>query len=255
MTRVSTVERKSNIITTERQDRYGVTALILDIDKCTGCNLCWTVCPRYAIERGPIGASKRHRTTAPPIRVNYHKCVYCGLCAYICPFDALKLTINGKPAEKIRRGVSLPFLKGHKIKSEKTGTLALKFINGTITIDDNECPGGCSTCIDVCPTEVLYLPVATKEKPWETTPKVGVDRDRCLYCGACLFACPAKSAVNLTRTEILHSEEGSDSRVWQNIERKLLAPIESRYWFYEKREKTAPSGDQKLAPKRRKLKE
>ncbi|MHA1504076.1 MAG: 4Fe-4S binding protein, partial [Candidatus Heimdallarchaeota archaeon] len=53
MTRVSTVERKSNIITTERKDRYGVTALILDADKCTGCNLCWTVCPRYAIERGP----------------------------------------------------------------------------------------------------------------------------------------------------------------------------------------------------------
>ena len=256
MTRVSSVKRKIHLVTTERKDdRYNKTSLVLNLDKCAGCNLCWTVCPRYAIERGPIGASVRERVYAPPIRINYHKCVFCGLCAYICPFDALTLLVNGKPTEKIKTGVSIPKLKGHKIKVSRTGFTALKFIDGNISVDNDECPGGCSTCIDVCPTECLTLPVATKEKPWEKVPKVGVDRDRCLYCGACLFACPANGAVKLERTEIKHEEEGSDTRIWQNIETKLKKPVKSRDWFFEKRVKTTPGGDRKSAPKRKELKE
>ena len=50
MTREATVRRKSNTVITERKARHSKTSLVLDLDKCTGCNLCWTVCPRYAIE-------------------------------------------------------------------------------------------------------------------------------------------------------------------------------------------------------------
>ncbi len=255
MTRVSSVKRKMHLVTTERKDRYDKTSLVLDLEKCTGCNLCWTICPRYAIERGPIGASLRDRVIAPPIRINYHKCVFCGLCAYICPFDALSLIVNDKPAEKIKSGVSIPFLKGHKIKVSRTGYTALKFIDGEISVDDDECPGGCSTCIDVCPVECLTLPVSSKEKPWEKVPKIAVDRDKCLFCGACLFACPANGAVKLERTEIKCSEEGSESKIWKNLEAKLKKPVQSRDWFYEERVKTAPGGGRKLAPKRKQLKE
>lgn len=256
MTRVSTVKRKSHFVTTERKsERYDKTSLILDLNKCTGCNMCWTVCPRYAIERGPIGASIRNRTVAPPIRINYHKCVFCGLCAYICPFDALTLIVNNKLAEKIKRGVSLPFLEGEIVDCPRNDGTALKFVEGEITVDNKECPGGCSTCIEICPVESLYLPIAPKEEPWQKMPKIGVNRDKCLFCGACLFACPANIAIDLARTKIHHSEEGSDSTIWKNIEAKLLKPVKSREWFYEKREKTAPGGDQKLAPKRKELKE
>ena len=256
MTRISSVKRKSNFISTERKsDRYDKTILVLDLNKCTGCNLCWTVCPRYAIERGPIGASLRNKVEAPPIRINYHKCIFCGLCAFICPFDALKLIINDKPAEKIKSGESLPFLEGERVEVRRTGNTALKFIEGEIEVDNNQCPGGCSTCIEICPVQCLFLPTAPQEEPWKKVPKIGVNRDKCLYCGACIFACPANLAIKLQRTKILHSEEGSDSRIWENIEAKLLKPVSSRDWFYEKREKTAPGGDRKLAPKRKELKE
>ncbi|MHA1220971.1 MAG: 4Fe-4S binding protein [Candidatus Heimdallarchaeota archaeon] len=255
MTREATVRRKSNTIITERKDYHTRTSLVLDLDKCTGCNLCWTVCPRYAIERGPIGASLRDRTEAPPIRINYHKCVFCGLCAYICPFDALKLMINDKPAEKIKVGVSLPHLEGYDIYCKRTGNTALKFIDGNISVDNSACPGGCSTCIDVCPTECLSLPISPKDKPWEKVPKIAVNRDKCLYCGACLFACPAPGAIDLERTVIKHSEEGSNSQLWKNLEAKLKKPVSSRYWFFEEWVKTSPGGERKSAPKRKELKE
>jgi len=254
MTQQIVTRQKESQVITERQEARGTTTLILDLDKCVGCNLCWTVCPRYAIERGPIGASIRQRTTAPPIRINYHKCVFCGLCAYICPFGALELHINNKPAEKVKRGVSLPFLEGYDVLCKRTGNTALKFIEGTISIDSDKCPGGCSTCIEVCPVQCLSLPIAPKETPWKKEPKVDVNEDKCLFCGACLFSCPAKGAITITRTNIKHSSEGADSKIWRNIESKLLKPIYSRYWFYEERVKTAPGGETKSAPKRKRLK-
>ncbi|MGC9780597.1 MAG: 4Fe-4S binding protein [Candidatus Heimdallarchaeota archaeon] len=255
MTRVSTVKRKTNKLITERTEPRVKTSLILDLDKCTGCNLCTTVCPRYAIERGPIGASIRKRVEAPPIRINYHKCIFCGLCAYICPFNALTLMINNKPTEKIKRGISLPYLEGDEVYCKRTGETALKFIEGNINIIDSKCPGGCSTCIEICPVQCLYLPIAPKNKPWEKPPKVGVNRETCLYCGACVYACPANGAINLERTRIKHSEEGSESKIWQNMEEKLLKPVESRDWFFEERIETSLRGDRKLAPKRKTLKE
>ncbi|MBD3189231.1 MAG: 4Fe-4S dicluster domain-containing protein [Candidatus Heimdallarchaeota archaeon] len=242
MTRASSVKRKFNKIVTERQEKYSTTTLTLDLNKCQGCNLCSTVCPRYAIERGPIGASLRQRSKSPPIRINYHKCVFCGLCAYICPFDALKLKVNDQPTEKLKRGKILPFLKGEEVICERTGNKALKFIEGEIKIHDDLCPSGCSTCIDICPTQCLVLPKATKEKPWEKTAKIECDRDNCLYCGACVYACPAAGAIELQRIKIHHEKEGSESTIWKNVKNKLEQKVESRYWFFEKRLKTAPGG-------------
>lgn len=255
MTQEAIVKKKGNKIITERKERHANTSLVLDVEKCTGCNLCFTICPRYAIERGPIGASIRKKTDASPIRINYHKCIFCGLCAFICPFDALELRINDKPSEKIKRGVSLPFLEGDEIYCKRTGNTALKFIEGEIVVSDNLCPGGCSTCIDVCPVQCLDLPVASKKIPWEKTPKVNVNRDKCLYCGACLFSCPAPGAIEMQRIKIKHSEKGSDSNLWKNIEEKLKKPVASRYWYIEERLKISPGSEEKLAPKRKKMKE
>ncbi|MBY9009263.1 MAG: 4Fe-4S binding protein, partial [Candidatus Lokiarchaeota archaeon] len=37
--------------------------LILNRDKCVGCGTCARVCPKDAISRGPVGASRRFPTT------------------------------------------------------------------------------------------------------------------------------------------------------------------------------------------------
>ncbi|MEA2070036.1 MAG: 4Fe-4S binding protein [Asgard group archaeon] len=255
MTRQALVKKKANKVITERKTNYTTTSLILDVDKCQGCNLCWTICPQYAIERGPIGASIRGRTNTPPIRINYYRCVFCGLCAYICPFNALKLEINGKPAQKIREGVSIPKLEGDLVQCQKTGEIVKKSYEGEIILHEEKCPSGCSTCIDVCPSRCIELPLASKDKPWENDHKLQVNHEDCLFCGACVFACPSPGAIELKRTEIKHSKEGSESQLWINIEKKLTEKVSSRDWFSEERLEMLTRGEKKLPPKRKHLKD
>ncbi len=72
--------------------------LILDKTKCVGCGTCARVCPKEAVSRGPIGASRRFPTTTDIIPEVYDPklCVFCGTCVYMCPFSALMLKKNGE---------------------------------------------------------------------------------------------------------------------------------------------------------------
>ena len=83
--------------------------------------------------------------------------------------------------------------------------------------------------------------------------RIGVNREKCLYCGACVFACPSAGAIELVRTKLKHSEEGSDSKIWENLKNKLKKKVVSRDWFFEERVTTAPGGNQKSAPEEKEL--
>ena len=57
---------------------------VVDIQKCTGCRLCATDCPAYAIEMvpNPSGKPKEY-----PV-VDFGKCVFCYQCVRVCPVNA-----------------------------------------------------------------------------------------------------------------------------------------------------------------------
>ncbi len=57
---------------------------VLNINKCTKCNLCYKNCTANAIENETI-------------IFNENRCILCGHCAVICPTEAI--TINGKVGE------------------------------------------------------------------------------------------------------------------------------------------------------------
>lgn len=52
---------------------------VLIEDKCTGCLLCWPVCPDTSII--PTDDGK--------VRYDYDHCKGCGVCVEVCPFDAI----------------------------------------------------------------------------------------------------------------------------------------------------------------------
>ncbi len=56
---------------------------LLDVDKCTNCNLCWLYCPETSIERDTIA-----------IDLTY--CKGCGICATECPVDAILMEREGE---------------------------------------------------------------------------------------------------------------------------------------------------------------
>jgi Fe-S-cluster-containing hydrogenase component 2 len=64
------------------------------------------------------------------------------------------------------------------------------FAEGSISIDKKTCEGvGCKLCIKVCPTNALY---------WKMG-EVGITKELCIYCGACVLACIVSDCIRITR--------------------------------------------------------
>lgn len=53
---------------------------VIDLNKCTGCMLCWLNCPDNAIK---IKNGK--------VEIDYDHCKGCGLCASVCPVKAISM--------------------------------------------------------------------------------------------------------------------------------------------------------------------
>ena len=58
-----------------------ISTLELDADKCTGCGICLTVCPRMVLAKNDSDC-KIHIS-------NMDNCMECGACMLNCPFGAL----------------------------------------------------------------------------------------------------------------------------------------------------------------------
>lgn len=198
--------------------------LSLDKEKCVGCGICFRVCPKEAISRGPIGASKRFPTIENIIPEVFDPdvCVMCGVCAYMCPFDAITLKINGDIVSledlTLVKEQALPKLE-YEVKTLESGRVVKQYTDGKISVVDEECPGGCQTCAEVCPSEAITVPSKTDRKGWEKIPNVVVDDEKCVFCGACDNGCPT-GAIKLEITDVKYSGEYLDP-FWSNIIERL----------------------------------
>jgi 4Fe-4S ferredoxin len=202
--------------------------LILNRDKCVGCGTCARVCPKDAISRGPVGASRRFPTTEDIIPEIYdpEKCVFCGTCVYMCPFSALILNINGETTEleqiQLVKEKVMPKLdfEAKKIKNnEGIERIVKQYAEAEISIVDEECAGGCASCAEVCPSGAIIVPPKS-DKGWESSKNVEVkDQDLCVACGACDNACPT-GAIKLKIIKVNHSGEFKEL-YWNDLLKRL----------------------------------
>jgi len=204
--------------------------LILNRDKCVGCGTCARVCPKEAISRGPVGASRRFPTTGDIIPEVYDpkKCVFCGTCVIMCPFGALTLKKDGKiinlediPIVAQNVVPRLEF-KAKKIKNSHDNERIVKqYAKAEVSIIDEECAKGCGSCAEVCPSGTIEI-AKRPEHGWEKSKNVEVvDPDACVACGACDNACPT-GALKLKITEINTSGEFSEL-FWIPLTERLKA--------------------------------
>ena len=71
--------------------------IVLDYDykKCVGCSICVALCPKKALEEGPLLEIAKG-LDAPPVLIDLDACAFCGMCANFCPTKAFRMTVKKK---------------------------------------------------------------------------------------------------------------------------------------------------------------
>jgi 4Fe-4S ferredoxin len=161
--------------------------LILDRNRCVGCQICSLACPKEAIkvEKQPKTGDKASK---PKIDIDLTKCNFCGVCDVTCPYGAVKVTINGAHDLNLIAKESYPK------------------ISRNITLDAKECPKNCSICETTCPLKLVKVsrigfdgkPISNIDalSPTEKRRvKVNVDiqKEYCPTCRLCETKCPPKT--------------------------------------------------------------
>ena len=133
-----------------------------------------------------------------PGKVTIHQalCITCSWCEKVCPEEAVTIK---------------------------------KFFDGEIVFNADKCPGGCSTCVDICPCNAIYLPTpvpALQLKKNSIEPTIAVNSDLCILCGACVNACPSEDVITIKRTGI--HVKGPETDLYKTIAAKLCVPRSSK---------------------------
>ena len=185
---------------------------VLDYDykRCNGCGICIEICPRKAIEAGPL-IEIATGLDAPPVIVDHTKCSFCGMCASFCPVKALRMTVNDKDIIELSQfphldsGVvfnekCLPCLLCKKSCPEEAIDVELTFPKkeaiapfvsgkkGEIEVDMDKCTL-CGLCAEFCPAFVLVEKKAAADDLLPFSDLL-IDREKCDYCGLCVPFCP-----------------------------------------------------------------
>jgi|SRR5690625_93414 len=88
--------------------------IVVDVDKCSQCEECVTICPVNAI-------SLREKVAETVIEFDYRKCMYCGLCVDTCPNDALSHSLEVKESVKDSTELIESFSLKEKLNKQKEG--------------------------------------------------------------------------------------------------------------------------------------
>jgi 4Fe-4S ferredoxin len=103
-----------------------------------------------------------------------------------------------------------------------------KLFDGDIEFFPEKCPGGCSTCVEICPANAIYLPtpLPAGQMKGVVEPTIAVNKDFCILCGACVNACPGEDIIRLHRTGI--RVKGKETDLFNKIKEKMFTPRTSK---------------------------
>ena len=175
------------IIEIARDDERG-RVLYFYSEKCVGCGLYESVCPKGAIEVYRNGRN---------FAVALGNCAVCGLCSDFCQFGALQFYADGRTGSFYRKVIE-DELGYRKIEisddcilcglcQQNCPRVAIKVLRevdltklrkGEIRIGDS-CIN-CRLCVESCPTKAIRI--------YHGRPTI--DPSKCIYCEICARICP-----------------------------------------------------------------
>ncbi len=202
----------------------------VDEEKCTLCGICDILCPAIDVKLKPFSAESGK--VEGEVVWDEAQCDACNICAEMCPEECI--TIEREiVSNKIEGTVEIIdddccTCRWCAVNCPTEAMTVEKIFEGEIEINTDKCPGGCSTCVDVCPANALYLPtpVPAAEMKGEIEPNIAINEDFCIYCGACVNACPAEDAIILKRTAV--RMKGKETDLFNTIKEKLFVPRTSK---------------------------
>ncbi len=97
------MEVEGSTIRCKQKTQGSEKTLDYDYKKCRGCSICVALCPKKALEEGPLKEIAKGMD-APPVLIDLDACVFCGMCANFCPLRAFRMTVEEKPQEMAAAG-------------------------------------------------------------------------------------------------------------------------------------------------------
>ena len=171
-----------------------------DLDRCVGCQMGPTVCPKEALTHVDGEISDGRMAKPPSVDVDPEKCVFCGICVETCPVHAIDMKVNGKHEIPVLEYKAYPEIRGHLTftKSEfdfskkdfvinncPTNIISYDEENETMAIRYEDCIR-CRQC------EIASDGAFNVTQRWEGN--IELHRDRCIEgCLACADVCPTRA--------------------------------------------------------------
>lgn len=199
--RGNTIKTKTDHqITLERPMITRHYVMTWDLDRCVGCQMGPTACPKEALSHVDGEIVDGRMITKPSVDVDPATCVMCGICVEVCPVHAIEMRINGEIENPVLKFDAFPEVRGHLAFSKDDFDFALKdFViencptqiisydeeKETMAIDYQDCIR-CRHC------EVASKGAFTVTQAWQGS--VVLRRENCVQgCLACADVCPTRA--------------------------------------------------------------
>jgi ferredoxin len=171
-----------------------------NLERCVGCDIGPTVCPKGAVIHVPGKVENGRLVQKPAVDIDAQKCVFCGICEVMCPKNAVALTINEErenpvlahgafavPTQDTTFDPAAFDWERRELVIDNCPTRVISYDDqaGTLLVDDAHCIR-CRQC------EVASNGAFQVVQPWEG--HVELHRERCVEgCLACADICPTRA--------------------------------------------------------------
>jgi 4Fe-4S ferredoxin len=206
------------------------TTFKVDDEKCTLCGICGALCPAITVKHKEFTAETGK--VEGEVIWDESRCDACKVCVEACPEECITVereVVSDKLAGQVDIDQNLCCTCTWCSRNCPTEAITVeKLFEGDIEFSAEKCPGGCSTCVDICPANAIYLPSAkpAAEMKGVVEPTIAVNKDYCILCGACVNACPGEDIIRLSRTGI--RVKGEETDLFRKIKEKLCTPRTSK---------------------------
>jgi 4Fe-4S ferredoxin len=182
------------------------TTFKVDMEKCSLCGLCGALCPALVVKHKEFTAETGK--VEGEVIWDETKCDACKVCVEVCPEECI--TVEREIiSDKVDGKVSIIqdnccTCQWCSRNCPPEAITVEKIFEGDIEFHAEKCPGGCSTCAEICPANAIYLPSAkpAAEMKGEVEKTIAVNKDYCILCGACVNACPGEDIIVMQRTGV-----------------------------------------------------